>query len=59
MIHYKTSEEVQLIKESAQILGKAHGEIAKEVKVGVKTSYLDKIAEEYIRDHGGVPSFKG
>ncbi len=59
MIHYKTFEEVQLIKESAQILGKAHGEIAKNVKEGVKTSYLDKIAEEYIRDHKGVPSFKG
>ncbi|WP_200974317.1 type I methionyl aminopeptidase [Echinicola sp. 20G] len=59
MIHYKTSEEVQLIKESAQILGKAHGEVAKLVKEGVKTSYLDKIAEEFIRDHGGVPSFKG
>jgi methionyl aminopeptidase len=51
MIHYKTSEEVQIIKESAQILGKAHGEVAKYVKEGVKTSFLDKIAEEYIRDH--------
>ncbi|GGF20707.1 type I methionyl aminopeptidase [Echinicola rosea] len=59
MIHYKTSEEVQLIKESAQILGKAHGEVAKLVKAGVTTSHLDKIAEEFIRDHGGVPSFKG
>lgn len=59
MIHYKTSEEVQLIKQSAQILGKAHGEVAKHVKEGVKTSYLDKVAEEYIRDHQGVPSFKG
>lgn len=59
MIHYKTSEEVQLIKQSAEILSKAHGEIAKHVKVGVKTSFLDKIAEEYIRDHQGVPSFKG
>ncbi|MEX2592267.1 MAG: type I methionyl aminopeptidase [Anditalea sp.] len=59
MIHYKTSEEVQLIKESAGILGKAHGEVAKYVKEGVKTSFLDKIAEEYIRDHQGVPSFKG
>ena len=59
MIHYKTSEEVQLIKESAEILGKAHGEVAKHVKEGVKTSFLDKIAEEYIRDHHGVPSFKG
>lgn len=59
MIQYKTFEEVQLIKESAQILGKAHGEVAKHVKAGVQTSFLDKIAEEYIRDHKGVPSFKG
>ncbi|GHB51341.1 type I methionyl aminopeptidase [Mongoliitalea lutea] len=59
MIHYKTLDEVQLIKESAQILGKAHGEVAKHIKEGVKTSFLDKIAEEYIRDNGGVPSFKG
>ncbi|PRY86652.1 type I methionyl aminopeptidase [Mongoliibacter ruber] len=59
MIHYKSSEEVELIKESAQILGKAHGEVAKYVKEGVKTSFLDKIAEEYIRDNDGVPSFKG
>ncbi|MBC6367097.1 type I methionyl aminopeptidase [Algoriphagus sp. AK58] len=59
MIHYKTSEEVLKIKESADILGRAHGEIAKHVKEGVKTSFLDKIAEEFIRDHGAVPSFKG
>ena len=59
MIHYKTSEEVLKIKEGAQILGKAHGEVAKYIKEGVKTSFLDKIAEEYIRDHQGVPSFKG
>jgi methionyl aminopeptidase len=59
MIHYKTSEEVQIIKQGAQILGKAHGEVAKHIKEGVKTSFLDKIAEEYIRDNDGVPSFKG
>ncbi len=59
MIYFKTSEEVLKIKESADILGKAHGEIAKHVKEGVKTSFLDKIAEEFIRDHGAVPSFKG
>jgi methionyl aminopeptidase len=59
MIHYKTSEEVQIIKQGAQILGKAHGEVAKYIKEGVKTSFLDKIAEEYIRDNNGVPSFKG
>jgi methionyl aminopeptidase len=59
MIHYKTSEEVQIIKQGSLILGKAHGEVAKYIKEGVKTSFLDKIAEEYIRDNRGVPSFKG
>jgi methionyl aminopeptidase len=58
MVHLKTNEEIQLIKESAQILGKAHGEVARLIKPGVKTSALDKVAEEFIRDHGGVPSFK-
>ena len=58
MVHLKTEEEIQVIKESAQILGKAHGEVARLVKPGVKTSVLDKVAEEFIRDHGGIPSFK-
>ena len=58
MIQYKTAEDIQLIKEGAQILGKAHGEVAKAVKPGVQTKELDKIADEYIMDHGGLPSFK-
>lgn len=58
MVHLKTDAEIQLIRESAQILGKAHGEVARLIKPGVKTSALDKVAEEYIRDNGGVPSFK-
>ena len=58
MIHYKTEEEIQLVKESAQILGKAHAEVAKAIKPGVKTKDLDKIADSYIQDHGGWPSFK-
>jgi methionyl aminopeptidase len=59
MIQFKSAKEIEIIKESAQILGKAHGEVAKYVKEGVKTSFLDKIAEEYIRDNKAVPSFKG
>lgn len=58
MVKYKTREEVEIIKESAQILGKAHGEVAKIIRPGVKTSELDEVAEEFIRDHGGSPSFK-
>ncbi len=58
MVHLKTEEELILIREGAQILGRAHGEIAKLIKPGVKTLTLDKVAEEFIRDNGGVPSFK-
>ncbi|MEM8566018.1 MAG: type I methionyl aminopeptidase [Bacteroidota bacterium] len=58
MVKYKTREEVEIIKESAQILGKAHGEVAKLIKPGVKTIDLDRVAEEFIRDHEGLPSFK-
>ena len=58
MIYYKTEEEIGLIKEGALILGKAHGEVAKQIKPGVKTIALDKIAYEYIKDHRGTPSFK-
>ncbi len=58
MVHLKTAEDIQIIKESAQILGKAHGEVAKRVKPGVKTSELNRIAEEFIKDHRGIPSFK-
>ncbi len=58
MVHYKSANEVQLIKESAQILGRAHGEVARHLKPGVKTQELNRIAEEFIGDHGGTPSFK-
>ncbi len=58
MVQYKTDKDIQTIKDSAQILGKVHAQVAARIKPGVKTKELDKIAEEYIRDHHGVPSFK-
>lgn len=58
MINLKTDEELVIIRESSQLLGKAHGEIAKVIQPGVRTSALDKLAEEFIRDNGGIPSFK-
>lgn len=44
---------------SGQVLGKAHAEVAKLIRPGVTTKELDRVAEEYIRDNGGIPSFKG
>jgi methionyl aminopeptidase len=57
MIYYKTEKDIQAIKESALILGKAHAEVAKAIKPGISTKDLDKIAEQFIKDHGAKPSF--
>jgi methionyl aminopeptidase len=59
MIFYKTEEEIELIKQSGDVLGRAHAEVAKNVKPGIKTSELDRIAYEFIIKSGGKPSFKG
>ncbi|MBC6606331.1 type I methionyl aminopeptidase [Hymenobacter sp. BT188] len=59
MVVYKTEEEIELIRASAKVLAQAHGEVASLIKEGVTTRELDKRAEEFIRDNGGQPSFKG
>ena len=58
MIYYKTDEEIELIRISADVLGRAHAEVTKLVEPGIETEKLDAVAEEFIRDSGGVPSFK-
>ena len=59
MIYYKTEEEIELLREGADILGKVHGEVAKLIQKGTSTQQLDKVAEQFILDNGGRPSFKG
>lgn len=59
MIQYKTPEQIEGIRESALLLGRTLGEVSKHVKPGVTTQYLDDIAEQFIRDHGAIPAFKG
>lgn len=58
MIHLKTPEEIEQIRQSADLLGRTHGEIARLIKPGIRTIELDRVAETFIRDHGGSPSFK-
>lgn len=59
MIYLKTDEEIELLRECNQINAKALAEVAKMIAPGVTTLQLDKRAEEYIRDNGGVPNFLG
>ena len=59
MIFYRSDDEIALIKISAQVLGKAHAEVAKLIRPGIATKELDKVAETFIKDNGGIPSFLG
>jgi methionyl aminopeptidase len=59
MIIVKTKEEIELMRESALIVSKTLGEVAKEIKPGITTLQLDKIAETCIRDMGAIPGFLG
>lgn len=55
----KTDEEIELMRQSNRLVGMTLGELSKHIKPGVTTLQLDKIAEEFIRDHGAIPTFLG
>lgn len=59
MIYLKTDEEVELLREANLLIGRTLAELAKIIKPGVTTKQLDKVAEEFIRDNGAEPTFKG
>lgn len=59
MIYLKTDEEIELLRESSLLVSATLAELAKLIKPGISTLYLDKIAEEFIRDNGASPAFKG
>jgi methionyl aminopeptidase len=55
----KTEIEIELIRTSSLLVGKTIAEVARHIKPGITTLALDKIAEEFIRDHKAKPAFKG
>ncbi len=57
MIFYKTRAEIELLRLSNELVSKTHAALAPYLQPGVKTIELDRIAEQFIRDHGGVPGF--
>lgn len=58
-IIFKTKEEIELMRMSAQLVSKTLGLVAEHIEPGISSLQLDKLAEEFIRDHGGVPGFLG
>lgn len=59
MIYLKTEEEIELLRKANLLVSATLAEIAKIVKPGVTTRQMDTLAEQFIRDHGAVPTFKG
>ncbi|MDR3367125.1 MAG: type I methionyl aminopeptidase [Prevotellaceae bacterium] len=55
----KTAEEIELLRENNQLVSRTLAELAKHITPGVTGLQLDKIAEQFIRDHGAVPAFLG
>jgi len=59
VIPIKTEEEIELIRKSSLLVGKTLALVARHIAPGVQTIKLDRMAEEFIRDNGAVPGFKG
>jgi len=59
MIYLKSNEELELLSASNLLVSRTLGELAGKIKPGVTTLELDRFAEEYIRDHKGIPAFLG
>ena len=55
----KTKKDIDYIRKSSSLLVRTHAELAKYIKPGVSSLFLDNLAEEFIRDNGGIPAFKG
>lgn len=58
-IFLKTEDEIDLMRKANQLVGATLAELGRHIRPGVTTLQLDRLAEEFIRDHGAVPTFKG
>lgn len=56
-IFLKTEDEIELMRQANRLVGLTLAELAKHIRPGVSTKQLDRIADEFIRDHGAVPTF--
>jgi methionyl aminopeptidase len=58
-INLRSEEQIDIIRQNGVVLGKTHAEVAKLIRPGVTTKELDAIAQTFIKDNGGTPSFLG
>lgn len=58
-IHIRSKQEIDKLRKAGELVEKTHELLRKHIREGVTTLELDKIAEDFIREHGAKPSFKG
>ncbi|MEO6757869.1 MAG: type I methionyl aminopeptidase [Saprospiraceae bacterium] len=58
-VFYKTKDEVELMRNANLLVSKTLAHVGSLLKPGVTGEVIDKSAEEFIRDNGGRPAFKG
>ncbi|WP_270089370.1 type I methionyl aminopeptidase [Sphingobacterium sp. SYP-B4668] len=56
-VYYKSEDDIEQIRKSADVLSLLLGEVAKVIKPGITTLSLDKLAYDFIHDNGGTPAF--
>ncbi len=59
MIHLKTDQEIELLRENNLLVSRTLAEVARHIRPGVTTAYLNKVVEDYIRANGATPAFLG
>ncbi len=59
MIILKSHREIKLMAKAGAIVAKALEEVEKNIRPGITTAELDKIAEDFILSQGAFPTFKG
>jgi len=57
MIHYKTKEEIEIMRHSCLLVGKAHAQVAAVLKPGISSKAVNDMVHTFIKDNGGIPSF--
>lgn len=59
MITIKSEREIELMREAGRLVGLCHAKLKEIIKPGITTNQINKVVEDLIKDHGGIPTFKG
>lgn len=59
MIIQKSKREIEKMRRAGRLVAETHAFLKTLIKPGITTKELDKAAEKFIREHNGIPAFKG